>query len=889
MLKTAVIGKTANGTTQVSRLMVMSGDQIVLVDATTGQPPKKVTTKMVNKDLHIFAEGATEPSVILNDYASFSQSVDILGIDPSGAYVNYGAAASGSMELGAMSAPVAAASAPVMSTSAWWGVGILAVAGGVAAAAGGGGGGSSTPVAPAVTLSGILVDSIVQGVAYTTTSDATVKYTGANGSFTYKAGDIVVFKVGNATIGTFNTANMPADGIVMPQDIVGVPRTDTTNPAVVNIAQFLQSLDSDRDPSNGIIITDSSITTIISVQTATDAALLAAVQEASGTTLVTASDAQAHLSETTAVLTTPTATISLSDTTLNTGDTATVTITFSEAVIGFSNSDVTVQSGTLDTFVTTNGGITWTATLTPAVNTVNTVNTILLANTYTDITGNSGASAVSVNYTVDTTIVAAPQSLTVTITDDEPMATANMDGSNTDGSTDANGADILYTFTFSAAVQNFTIEDVVITMERTDGSVVTAYTSQTVMAELIFKTFEKVSDTVYTLSVTPEAGYEGVMRVSVATSNAVNISGNTIDASNLSTLSSLQAVDMRAPFPLDPTHSSILITPITADPLYHRIVLSFDENLEQVNQSAPSNFGVVINGDTFDVNSIGVSDNDAGMADNQVFLYLENVVNARGEIFDWSTAGITVSYTDQGNDLASPTNPIIHDLAGNDATSFNDYIADTLAPDALITIDDTILSSGNVAIMTVAFSEAVLSLDIGDFSVQNGFLENLATVNGGKTWTADLKADAGIDDAINIITLGTSYTDAHGITGLGTTSSNYEVDTLAPALTGSTKSVPPRTATFTFDEALDDVAFPDAAMFTITDTTLTPDTTDGNTLQTFKVIGIKVVGSTATISIDGSISDTTAWTITYSNPSGNDANALQDIYGTDVITFTAVI
>lgn len=153
MLKTAVIGKTANGTTQLSRLMVMSGDRIILVDATTGQPPKKVTTKMVNKDLHIFAEGATEPSVILNDYASFSQSIDISGIDASGAYVNYGAAEAGSMELGAVGTTTAAASAPIMSTSAWWGVGILAVAGGVAVAAGGGGDSATatTPITPTVT------------------------------------------------------------------------------------------------------------------------------------------------------------------------------------------------------------------------------------------------------------------------------------------------------------------------------------------------------------------------------------------------------------------------------------------------------------------------------------------------------------------------------------------------------------------------------------------------------------------------------------------------------------------------------------------------------------------------------------------------------------------
>ncbi|MCX6060916.1 MAG: hypothetical protein NT103_01490, partial [Campylobacterales bacterium] len=236
MLRTIIIGKKIAGVTQLTQQMVMSGDKIVLVDE-AGHAPKHITTKMVGKDLHIFADGMSEPSAILNDYSSFENSVQIQGLDQGGAYYDY-TAASGGMALSStpVVAPVAAPT-PVMSTSAWWGVGILAVAGGVAAAAGGGGGGgsSTTTVPAATTLTASLVDSLVSGVSYTTSSGLT-GVTLADGSLTYKTGDIVTFKVGNATIGTFNTANINPDHIITIQEIAGVARTNTTDTKVVNIA-----------------------------------------------------------------------------------------------------------------------------------------------------------------------------------------------------------------------------------------------------------------------------------------------------------------------------------------------------------------------------------------------------------------------------------------------------------------------------------------------------------------------------------------------------------------------------------------------------------------------------------------------------------------------------
>ena len=75
----------------------------------------------------------------------------------------------------------------------------------------------------------------------------------------------------------------------------------------------------------------------------------------------TATDDQAYTVDTVA----PDATIVVADTNLLAGETSLVTITFTEAVTGFTNADLTVQNGTLSAVTSGDGGITWTATLTP--------------------------------------------------------------------------------------------------------------------------------------------------------------------------------------------------------------------------------------------------------------------------------------------------------------------------------------------------------------------------------------------------------------------------------------------------------------------------------------------------------------------------------------------
>jgi len=159
------------------------------------------------------------------------------------------------------------------------------------------------------------------------------------------------------------------------------------------------------------------------------------------TSLSTASD---MVSVTITDVTAPTlVSVAMSDTALKIGDTSTVTITFSEAVSNFDNTDVSVQSGTLSQLTTADGGITWTGTFTPGANITDATNVVTVASTYTDLANNAGTGGTSANYAVDTQ---APTVSSVTFSDTALTM----------------GETATVTINFSEAVTNFDNSDVTV-------------------------------------------------------------------------------------------------------------------------------------------------------------------------------------------------------------------------------------------------------------------------------------------------------------------------------------------------------------------------------------------------------------------------------------------
>ena len=102
---------------------------------------------------------------------------------------------------------------------------------------------------------GAFLDSAVSGLSYKYSSAMTPKKTLVEGIYEYEENKIIKFYVGNTYIG-----KSAAKPIITPFDLA--QSTDINNNKVINIARFLQTLDNDQNPDNGIHISDEGVDNI---------------------------------------------------------------------------------------------------------------------------------------------------------------------------------------------------------------------------------------------------------------------------------------------------------------------------------------------------------------------------------------------------------------------------------------------------------------------------------------------------------------------------------------------------------------------------------------------------------------------------------------------------
>ena len=112
-----------------------------------------------------------------------------------------------------------------------------------------GGGGSSGSSNTLSTLTGTLIDSAVAGASYNTSSGLS-GLTSSSGGFSYRSGDLVTFTIGSIPLGTTTGAS-----VVTPIELAGVQTSN--HQKVINLIRFLQTLDTDLNPTNGITISSS--------------------------------------------------------------------------------------------------------------------------------------------------------------------------------------------------------------------------------------------------------------------------------------------------------------------------------------------------------------------------------------------------------------------------------------------------------------------------------------------------------------------------------------------------------------------------------------------------------------------------------------------------------
>ncbi len=442
----------------------------------------------------------------------------------------------------------------------------------------------------------------------------------------------------------------------------------------------------------------------------------------------------------------PTATIVVADTALAAGETSQVTITFSEAVSGFTLDDLSVENGTLSGLASSDGGITWTATFTPSANISDATNMITLDNTgIADAVGNAGTgTTTSNNYAIDTlrptaTIVVADTAL-------------------------AAGETSQVTITFSEAVTGFTLGDLSVEngalsgLASSDGGIT------------------------WTATFTPSANISDASNmITLDNIGVADLAGN---AGTGTTNSNNYAIDTQRPTATIVVADTALAAGETA-----QVTITFAE--------AVSGFA-----------------NDDLAVENGT---LSAVTSSDGGITWTATFTPSASITDASNVILLD-NSGVADAAGNvgtGTTTSNNYAIDTLLPTASIDVADTVLAPGETSLVTIIFSEAVTGLTSADFAVANGTLSGLSSADGGVTWTATLMPAAGISDATNVITLDNSgVIDLAGNAGVGTTTSNnYAVEpgvvpNQPPVLTGDLKATVKEGGSYTLTKS--DLYFTDA-------------------------------------------------------------------------------
>ncbi len=115
-------------------------------------------------------------------------------------------------------------------------------------------GSGKTPVR-ATPFVGVLVDSPVEGAEFSTATQSGI--TTVDGEFKYYPGELVTFSVGGISLGT-----VPGAPIITPVELTGSadPGTAAAPSAATRLMRFLQSVDADGNPLNGITVSNNTRT-----------------------------------------------------------------------------------------------------------------------------------------------------------------------------------------------------------------------------------------------------------------------------------------------------------------------------------------------------------------------------------------------------------------------------------------------------------------------------------------------------------------------------------------------------------------------------------------------------------------------------------------------------
>jgi hypothetical protein len=216
--------------------------------------------------------------------------------------------------------------------------------------------------------------------------------------------------------------------------------------------------------------------------------------------------------------------------------------------------------------------------------------------------------------------------------------------------------------------------------------------------------------------------------------------------------------------------------------------------------STSDNYAIDTVAPTVTVDIVDLSLDDASPSSAVTFTFSEAPVNFTAADVT-PTNGTIIGFTATGNPLvytaiftADPNFSGIgtvsvgtdwQDAAGNAGVGDDDMVViDTVRPTVSIVVGDTALNIGDDSPVTFTFSEAPTDFTNADVTIENGTLSTILATGDPLVFTATLTPAAGVTDATNMITVGTAWADAAGNAPAGaSTSNNYAIDTVAPAVT----------------------------------------------------------------------------------------------------------
>ena len=516
----------------------------------------------------------------------------------------------------------------------------------------------------------------------------------------------------------------------------------------------------------------------------------------------------------------PTATVTLDNALLGGGHDAVATITFSEAVTGLTSAALNAGHATVSNLHTTDGGTTWTATLSGTAATSAGGNVLAVdLGQVKDLAGNAGSgSAVSAAYTVDTQ---GPNAVAIAL----------------DSATLAAGKPVHATFTFAERVQNLAPDAItaphatVSDLASSDGgktwtATLSADGTGTWTGNAVSVDLGKVADlagnagkgtsaspayTVDTQGPTATLALDGT---AVHTGGTLGLTLHFSEAVKDLTAAALQAPNAAL---ANLQHSGDYLTwTATLTPqggvtdATNAVILDLAKVHDVAGNAgsgstASGNYAI----DTHGPGAVAIALDGATLAGGNgihaTFTFDEAVQDLPLAAIGAPHAHVTGLATSDGGKTWTATltadgsgtwtdNTVsvdlarVKDLAGNAGSgTFTGaaYAVDTEGPTATLALDSTTLHGGSSATLTIRFSEAVTDLTAAALQAPNATLTNLQHSGDGLTWTATLTPASGIEDAVNTVTLDLAQVhDALGNAGSDkATSGNYAVDTQGPTAT----------------------------------------------------------------------------------------------------------